>query len=93
MIDEEELARLINDPTREERMLRDDGPIVPLILLGFATATTSPTEALLKLEVFVQQANTATILPIRMSRRQCTELSGALERLATMTYQAGRMPN
>jgi len=86
MTSDDDLKKFMNDPSRDKKMLEDHEPVVPLILTGFATATISPTDALMKLEVIVQVPQRAvTILPIAMSRTQCTELGQALLRLAVQT--------
>lgn len=84
MIDPQKLSSALNDPTREQRLQEDKQ--IPLVLLGYLTGTTSPSDAILKMEVYIQQANNTMVLPVAMSRTQCTELGAALTRLATFPY-------
>ena len=94
MADDERLRALINDPNREQRLATYDPSILPVVLLGYRTATISVESALLKLEVLVQgESPEVAILPIAMSRSQCTELGDALKRLAILPYQPDQKAN
>jgi hypothetical protein len=90
---DEKLIAIINDPNRESRLSEPlTGP--PLVLLGYRTGTTGSQSALLKLEVLIPAPQTATtVLPIAMSRTQCTELGEALKRLATYPYRPDQKPS
>jgi hypothetical protein len=87
------IKAIINDPDRESRLSE---PLTdpPLVLIGYRTGTTGPQSALLKLEVLIQSTPPkSVILPIAMSRSQCTELGEALKRLATLPYRPDQKAN
>jgi hypothetical protein len=90
---DENLKAIINDPNRESRLSE---PLTdpPLVLLGYRTGTTGPESALLKLEVLIQSSPPkSVVLPIAMTRSQCTELGGALQRLAILPFRPDQKAN
>ncbi len=88
MFDDDKLLAIINDHSRESRLGNDEGPVIPTVLVGYRTATLSGQSALMKFEVVVQGQPQTIVFPIAMSRSQCTELSAALSRLATLPRKA-----
>jgi hypothetical protein len=86
------VSKLLNDPERDTALVTDKAPVTPLVLTGFATATISANGALLKIEV-LSPDQSLSILPIAMSRSQCTELSEALSRLAVLPHNPDQKPN
>lgn len=81
----------LNDPRRDTRMVTDDGQL-PMVLTGYATATISANGAILKLEVR-DSTEVLQVLQVAMSRRQCTELSEVLKRLAVLPYRPDQQAN
>jgi len=83
----------MDDPKRDTHLVTDDGPVVPMILAGYATATISANGALLKLELLNQQDQSLVVLPVGMTRAQCTELGDSLKRLAVLPYRPDQQMN
>ena len=94
MAEDDKFRALIDDPNREMRLATHDPSVLPLIYAGYHTATLSAQTALLKLEVVIQgETPQMAILPICMSRSQCSELGEALKRLAILPYRPDQMAN
>jgi hypothetical protein len=90
---DEKIKALFSDPARDGRLVAAD-QTPALLLWGYNTGTLSADTALLKIEALVQETEpSVAILPIYMSRSQCTEVGNALLRLAAMTHNPKAKPN
>jgi hypothetical protein len=91
--DKDWLTNAINDPSRQTKMLEHEAvQLYPLA--GYSTATISATGALLKIEFLVPPPHEGTrVLPLGLTRAQCTELADALRRLATLPHKASEAKN
>ena len=93
MDDKDWLANAINDPSRQTKMLTHEG-IELYPLTGYTTATISATGALLKIEFLVPPPHEGTrVLPLGLTRQQCTELAETLKRLAVLPHKASKAEN
>jgi hypothetical protein len=71
----------------------NEGPVVAIILSGYETATTSASGALLILRFGGSRGQPVKVLPVAMTRTQCTELGQALLRLAVHPHRPDKKPN
>jgi len=89
--DKDWLANALNDPART--LLNHEG-IELYPLTGYSTATISATGALLKIQFLVPPPHEGTrVLPLGLSRQQCTELAESLARLAVLPHKASKAKN
>lgn len=92
--DKDWLAKTLNDPIRDTQLLQTGADLALYPLAGYSTATISATGALLTIEFLVPPPNAGTrILRLGMTRAQCTELSQALARLATIPHMSQSKPS
>jgi hypothetical protein len=91
--DKDWLANVINDPSRQAKTLTHEGvEVYPLA--GYSTATLSATGALLRIEFLVPPPHAGTrVLPLGLTRKQCTELGDSLLRLAALPHKASEARN
>jgi hypothetical protein len=82
----------LNDPIRDTYLVTDKSPLRLMPLTGYATATISANGALLKIE-FRTPKGELRVLPLGMTRSQCTELGQALLRLAVLPYRPDQKAN
>jgi hypothetical protein len=91
--DKDWIGRILNDPSRQTKTLQHEGVTV-YPLAGYSTATISATGALLQIEFLVPPPHEGTrVLPLGLSRAQCTELADALIRLATLPHRPSAAKN
>jgi hypothetical protein len=89
--DKDWLANALNNPTRT---LLDHEGIELYPLTGCSTATISATGALLKIEFLVPPPHEGLrVLPLGLTRKQCTELAESLARLAVLPHRASEAKN
>jgi hypothetical protein len=84
MDNEDWFANAINDPSQQTKMHQREGiPLYPLT--GYSTTALSATGVLLKIEFLSHQG--ARVLPLGLTRAQCSELADSLKRIATLTHK------
>jgi hypothetical protein len=84
MGNEDWFANALNDPSQQTKMPQHEGvQLYPLT--GYSTMALSATAVLLKIEFLSHDG--AKVLPLGLTRAQCTELAGSLMRLATLPHK------
>ena len=84
MDDEDWFANVINDPSQRTKMHQHEGEqLYPLT--GHSTTALSTIGVLLKIEFLSHHG--ARVLPLGLTRAQCTELADSLKRIATLPHK------
>ena len=84
MGNEDWFANALNDPSQQTKMPQNGGvKLYPLT--GYSTMALSATGVLLKIEFLSHDG--AKLLPLGLTRAQCTELADSLKRIATLTHK------
>jgi hypothetical protein len=92
--DKKWLAKMRSDPARDTQLLQSTKEAETYPLVGYSIATISVNAALLTLEFVVPPPDAGTrIVRLGMTRKQCTELSEALKRLAVVPHRPQSMPS
>jgi hypothetical protein len=90
MDNEDWFANAINDPSQHTKMHQHEGvQLYPLT--GYSTTALSATGALLKIEFLSPDG--ARVLPLGLTRVQCTELADSLKRIATLPHKPSEPKN
>ena len=84
MDNEDWLANAINDPSQQTKMNQREG-IQLYPLTGYSTTALSATGVLLKIEFLSHHG--ARVLPLGLTRAQCTELADSLKWIATLPHK------
>jgi len=84
MDNEDWFANAINDPSQQTKMHQHEG-IQLYPLTGYSTTALSATVVLLKIEFLSHDG--ARVLPLGLTRAQCTELADSLKRIATLPHK------
>ena len=84
MDNEDWFANAINDPSQQTKMHQHEG-IQLYPLTGYSTTALSATGVLLKIEFLSHDG--ARVLPLGLTRAQCTEMADFLKRIATLTHK------
>jgi hypothetical protein len=84
MDNEDWFANAINDPSQQTKMHQHEG-IQLYPLTGYSTTALSAIGALLKIEFLSHEG--AKVLPLGLTRAQCTELADSLKRIATLPHK------
>ena len=79
MGNEDWFANALNDPSQQTKMHQHEG-IQLYPLTGYSTTALSATGVLLKIEFLSHDG--ARVLPLGLTRAQCTELADSLKRIA-----------
>jgi hypothetical protein len=84
MDNEDWFANALNDPSQQTKMPQHEGvQLYPLT--GHSTMALSATGVLLKIEFLSHDG--AKLLPLGLTRAQCTELADSLKRIATLPHK------
>jgi len=84
MDNEDWFANAINDSSQQTKMHQHEGvQLYPLT--GYSTTALSAIGALLKIEFLSHEG--AKVLPLGLTRAQCTELADSLKRIATLPHK------
>jgi hypothetical protein len=84
MDNEDWFANAINDPSQQTKMHQREG-IQLYPLTGYSTTALSATVVLLKIEFLSHHG--PRVLPLGLTRAQCTELADSLKRIATLPHK------
>ena len=84
MGNEDWFANALNDPSQQTKMPQHEG-IQLYPLTGHSTTALSATGVILKIEFLCHHG--ARVLPLGLTRAQCTELADSLKRIATLTHK------
>ena len=84
MGNEDWFANALNDPPQQTKMHQHEG-IQLYPLTGYSATALSATGVLLKIEFLSRDG--ARVLPLGLTRAQCTELADSLQRIATLTHK------
>ena len=84
MDNEDWFANALNNPSQLTKMHQHEG-IQLYPLTGYSTMALSATGVLLKIEFLSHDG--ARVLPLGLTRAQCTELADSLKRIATLTHK------
>jgi hypothetical protein len=90
MDNEDWFANAINDPSQQTKMHQHKG-IQLYPLTGYSITTLSATGVLLKIEFLTHHG--ARVLPLGLTRAQCTELADSLKRIATLIHKPSEPRN
>jgi len=84
MDNEDWFANAINDPSQQTKIHQHEGvELYPLT--RYSTTALSATGVLLKIEFLSHHG--ARVLPLGLTRAQCTELADSLKRIATLPHK------